>query len=441
MKILFVSLGCDKNIVDSERMLGILSEAGHTFTDDENEAEACIVNTCCFIHDAKQESIDALLYYGQLKQTARLQYLIAAGCLAQRYSKEIGEEIPEVDACIPTYDLKRVARILKSLEKDIRSDTEAEKPDDADERAVVRKRSDINHFSYLKIAEGCDKHCTYCVIPSIKGRYVSEPIEKLIAEAEYLASTGVNEIILVAQETTLYGTDLYGRRAIRELIHKLGQIDEIDWIRIMYCYPEEMDDGFIEMFIDEPKLCRYIDMPIQHISDGILKKMGRRTDGAQIRSIIERLRSAVPEISIRTSLITGFPGETEEEHQELLKFIQDAKLDRVGVFTYSREEGTPASKMKGQITKAVRERRKKELMLAQQKVVFEKNRAMQGRTVKTIIDGKLAARDVYIGRTYMDAPDIDSCVFVNSKRDILSGSIVNVMIEGSDNYDLIGTEV
>ena len=478
MKVFFVSLGCDKNLVDTEKMLGILSTAGFEMTDDEDEAEAVVVNTCCFIHDAKQESIETLLEYAQLKTNGKIRLLIAAGCLAQRYKDEIIKEIPEVDAVIGTFACGEIAEVLNKLinkeyklpvyendkqetrKANVKSDTADIASDTVSDVNVpvytsdhgykqtgrTRVRSSISHYSYLKIAEGCDKHCTYCVIPSIRGSYRSFDMDDLVAEAEKLAREGVNELILVAQETTLYGTDIYNRKAIGELIDKLAAIDGIEWIRLMYCYPEEIGDGLIDSFKHQKKLCRYIDMPIQHICDRILKSMGRRTSGAQIEDMIGKLRKEIPDIVIRTSLITGFPGETDEEHQELLDFIKRVKLDRVGVFTYSKEENTPAARMKGQIPRAVKNRRRKELMLAQQEVVFEKNRSLIGKKFTVIVDGRIdePAEDdsyVYVARSYMDAPDIDGSVFVHSNRDIVSGTLTKVVIEGFNGYDLIGSEV
>ncbi len=440
MKICFISLGCDKNLVDTEKMLGLLGYSGYELTDNENEADAVVVNTCCFIHDAKKESIETLLEFASMKKNGSLRYLIAAGCLAQRYKEEIIKEIPEVDAVLGTFACEQIVSVIRSLEMKtgdrILTGTSYGKYYD-----MPRIRSSISHFSYLKIAEGCDKHCTYCIIPYIRGDYRSVPMEDLEKEAVMLAESGVDELILVAQETTLYGTDIYGRRMIGELISKLCAIEGIRRIRLMYCYPEEIGDELIVTFAKESKLCRYIDMPIQHISDSILHRMGRRTDGNQIRNMIDRLRSEVPGIVIRTSLITGFPGETEEDHRELLEFVREYRLDHVGVFTYSREEDTPAAKMKNQIKESLKKKRRKELMLAQQQVVFNKNRMLKGRILEVMIDGYLCDEDVYIGRTYMDAPDIDGSVFVETRRELMSGDLINVKIIDYNGYDLIGTEV
>lgn len=442
MKLLFVSLGCDKNLVDSEKMLGFLREAGHTVTDEEQEAEAVIINTCCFIHDAQQESVDTILSLAELKSTASLRYLIVIGCLAERFRDDILNEIPEVDAVLGTTAYDELTVVLKELDEgSFERRTVLKDPAHVPVLTGRRMRSDINHYSYLKIAEGCDKHCTYCVIPSIKGKYRSEDFDMLVAEAEQLAAEGVNELMVIAQETTLYGTDLYGKRRLPELLHRLCAIEGIEWIRLMYCYPEEITDDLIEVFTSEPKLCHYIDMPIQHASDAILKRMGRRTDHDEICGIIEKLRKSVPDIAIRTSLITGFPGETEADHKILKSFIENMKLDRVGVFTYSREEDTPAYKMKDQVPVRIKNARRKELMLAQQKVAFTKNRALVGKDMTVIIDGRIPEDNIYVGRTYMDAPGIDGCVFVRSDRDILSGSVIKAHIDDFKDYDLIGTEI
>ncbi len=442
MKILFVSLGCDKNLVDSEKMLGFLREGGHELTDDETDADTAIVNTCCFIHDAKQESIETILGLSDLKKSASLKYLIVIGCLAERYRDEIIKEIPEVDAVLGTTAYDELIKVITDLETGSLTGKAIVK--DSNHVPVIpggRLRSDINHYSYLKIAEGCNKRCTYCVIPDIKGNFRSEDFENLIEEAKKLAAEGVNELLVIAQETTLYGVDLYGRKRLPELLKAVCAIEGIDMVRLLYCYPEEITDELIDVFVTEPKLCNYIDMPIQHSSDSVLKRMGRRTNGSEIRAIINKLREKVPDIAIRTSLITGFPGETEEDHENLKKFISEYKLDRVGVFTYSREENTPAYKMKDQILKRVKDKRRKELMLIQQKVVFEKNEALIGKELEVIIDGHIPEEGIYVGRSYMDAPGIDGCVFVESDRDIVSGSIIKAAITDFKDYDLIGMEI
>ncbi len=441
MKILFVSLGCDKNLVDSEKMIGALKSAGHEITDIEEEAEAVYVNTCCFIHDAKQESIETILSLAELKMTASLKYLIVGGCLAERYRDEIIKEIPEVDVVLGSTAYDELINVIEELKgKDFKRRTILKDTSHNPKLSGERIRSDISHYSYLKIAEGCDKRCTYCVIPDIKGHYRSEEFDSLINEAESLAADGVNELIVIAQETTLYGKDLYGRKRLPELLKRLCAIEGLDMVRLMYCYPEEITDELIDVIASEPKICHYIDMPIQHASDAILKRMGRRTNGAQIRAIIEKLRAAVPDIAIRTSLITGFPGETEEDHEILAGFLKDMKLDRVGVFTYSKEENTPAYKMTGQIPKRIKEKRRKELMLIQQEIVFEKNKKTVGKVIDVIVDGKIPEDGVYVGRTYMDAPGIDAVVFVKCDRDIISGTVLKTRITGFKDYDLIGEE-
>lgn len=444
MKVLFVSLGCEKNLADSEKMLGALKTRGHVLTDNEEEAEAAVVNTCCFIHDAKQESIETILSLAQLKETASLKYLIVTGCLAQRYKDEIIASIPETDSVLGTTAYDELLDVLDKLEAGRLKEQERVITKDISIDPVLpgsRVHSDITHYSYLKIAEGCDKRCTYCIIPDLKGHYRSMDFDALIAEAEALAADGVTELMVVAQETTLYGVDLYGKKRLPELLKRLCAIEGLKLIRLLYCYPEEITDELIETIASEPKICHYIDMPIQHASDPVLKRMGRRTNGAQIRKTIRKLRKAMPDIAIRTSLITGFPGETDEDHACLMSFLEECRLDRVGVFTYSREENTPAYRMKDRVLKSVANRRRRELMGLQQKIVFEKNAALVGHEFDVIIDGRIPEDGVYVGRTYMDAPGIDSVVFVRSGRDIISGSVVRVLIEDFKNYDLIGTEV
>lgn len=440
MKILFCVLGCDKNLVDSEKMLAFLKKHGHELTEDEAEAEAAVVNTCCFIHDAQTESIETILRLGELKNTASLKYLVVIGCLAERFRDEILDSIPEVDAVIGTNAYDELANVIADLEnRTFERRTVTAEPSHVPVLDSGRLLSGITHYAYLKIAEGCNKRCTYCVIPDIKGRYRSEDFDSLVSEARFLAEQGTRELIVIAQETTVYGVDLYGKKRLPELLEKLSEIEGIEWIRLMYCYPEEVTDELIEAIGKLPKVCHYIDMPIQHCSDSILKRMGRRTDKAQILDIISRLRKAVPDIVIRTSLITGFPGETEEDHRELLNFINTCRLDRVGVFRYSREKGTPAYKMKEQVPERIKKSRQKELMLAQQKVVFDKNKALAGKTLNVIVDGRIPGEDVYIGRSYMDAPDVDGCVFVEAGGDIVSGTVMKVRIDDFKDYDLIGT--
>ena len=443
MKILFVSLGCDKNLVDSEEMLGALRERGFDFTDDENEADAAIVNTCCFIMDAQKESIEQILALAERRVEGSLKALIVTGCLAQRYKQEVLKEIPEVDAVIGTTEESRIPQVLEEIlsaempagtggklligNEDERTGTDAE-------RVVTTG----GYYSYLKIAEGCDKCCTYCVIPSIRGHYRSVPMEELLRQARSLADKGIKELILVAQETTLYGTDLYGRKALPELLRKLSEIDGIRWIRLMYCYPEEMTREIAETMRDLPKVLHYVDMPIQHASDSILKKMGRRTNRQELTEKIAMLREVMPDICIRTTLITGFPGEKEEDHRELMDFVEEMKFDRLGVFAYSKEEGTPAAKMSPQVPARIKKKRLKELMLLQQEIAFDAAQEMDGRILDVIIEGKIVGEDVYIGRTYKDAPGVDGVMFIETMRELLSGDLVKAKVTGSREYDLIG---
>ena len=443
MKILFVSLGCDKNLVDSEEMLGALRERGFDFTDDENEADAAIVNTCCFIMDAQKESIEQILALAERRVEGSLKALIVTGCLAQRYKQEVLKEIPEVDAVIGTTEESRIPQVLEEIlsaempagtggklligNEDERTGTDAE-------RVVTTG----GYYSYLKIAEGCDKCCTYCVIPSIRGHYRSVPMEELLRQARSLADKGIKELILVAQETTLYGTDLYGRKALPELLRKLSEIDGIRWIRLMYCYPEEMTREIAETMRDLPKVLHYVDMPIQHASDSILKKMGRRTNRQELTEKIAMLREVMPDICIRTTLITGFPGEKEEDHRELMDFVEEMKFDRLGVFAYSKEEGTPAAKMSPQVPARIKKKRLKELMLLQQEIAFDAAQEMDGRILDVMIEGKIVGEDVYIGRTYKDAPGVDGVMFIETMRELLSGDLVKAKVTGSREYDLIG---
>lgn len=434
MKVYFISLGCDKNLVDSEVMLGLLSDNGHTITDDETEAEAIVINTCCFIHDAKEESIQSIIEMSQLKQTGNLKRLIITGCLAERYAEEIREQLPEVDAVIGTNSLSDLPEALVAEEFYV-----SQKPlSDLPEINTKRMLSPDSYVSYLKIAEGCDKHCTYCIIPKIRGPYRSVPMERLLSEAEYLAQEGVRELILVAQETTIYGVDLYQRKALPELLHKLCAIEGIEWIRILYCYPEEITDELIAVMKEEPKICHYLDMPIQHASDDILKRMGRRTSRKDLVGIIRKLRKEIPGIALRTTLITGFPGETEEDMSVLKDFVSKMKFDRLGVFPYSKEEDTPAAKMKEQVPKRTRVKRRNEIMRLQHDICVRNGEKCVGKKFDVIVDGFLPEENVYVGRTYMDAPGIDGNVYFEANRTMISGEIVKVRITASHEYDLIG---
>ena len=443
MKILFVSLGCDKNLVDSEEMLGALRERGYQFTDDENEADAAIVNTCCFIMDAQKESIEQILALAERRTEGALKALIVTGCMAQRYKDEVLREIPEVDAVIGTTSEGRIAEILDEiLQKGgpagsggyLLVDSEDKRTGTTAERVVTTG----GYYSYLKIAEGCDKRCTYCVIPSIRGRYRSVPMEQLLDQARLLASKGIRELILVAQETTLYGTDLYGHKALPELLRKLADIPGIEWIRLMYCYPEEITEEIAEAMRDIPQVLHYIDMPIQHASDEILKRMGRRTDRQELTEKIAMLRKMMPDICLRTTLITGFPGEKEEDHRALLDFVREMRFDRLGVFTYSKEDGTPAARMSPQIPARVKKKRQKELMLLQQQIAFEAAQKMEGCVLDALVEGQLVGEHVYLARTYKDAPGIDGALFIETQRELMTGDLVKVKVTGSREYDLIG---
>lgn len=441
-KIMFISLGCDKNLVDSEKMSAELIEAGFSVTDESREAEVCVINTCCFIHDAKQESIDTIIETGELKKKGKLKYLIITGCLATRYAEDIKEALPEVDAILSSSASDELINTVNSLYKGNLKDKSISKPIDREpEHKALRLHNTLKNYAYLKIADGCSKHCTYCVIPSIKGAYRSFPMEDIIKEAEDAIKKGKNELILVGQETTIYGTDLYGKKTLPKLLSELNKIEGLDMIRLMYCYPEEIDNELIQSIKTLDKVAKYVDMPIQHISDDVLKRMGRKTSGNDIRKIIRKLRREIPGIVIRTSLIAGFPGETEEDHKQLVDFLKEFKLERVGVFTYSKEEGTPAAKMKPQILKKVKEAWRKELMLTQQGIVFEANAALTGKRFKAIVEGRLEEENVYVGRTYRDAPDIDGYCFIKSERDLVLGDIIKVKIEKASGYDLIASEV
>lgn len=437
MKILFISLGCDKNLADSEEMLGLLTGNGHEIVDSEEEADAIVINTCCFIHDAKEESVNTILEMAEYKKTGTCKILIVTGCMAQRYKEEITKEIPEVDAVLGTTSYEDIVKALNEAEaghvfqefKDINA-----LPEDSGRRVITTG----GHFGYLKIAEGCDKHCTYCIIPSLRGKFRSVPEERLLKQAEYMASQGVRELILVAQETTVYGTDLYGKKTLHILLKKLCQIKGIRWIRVLYCYPEEIYDELIQVMKEEKKICHYLDLPIQHASDRILKRMGRRTSKAQLVGIITKLRREIPDIVLRTSLITGFPGETEEDHQELMEFVDEMEFDRLGVFTYSPEEGTPAETMEGQVPEELKEERRDEIMELQQEISLEKGNDRIGQELLVMIEGKVSGESAYIGRTYGDAPKVDGYMFVQTGELLVTGDFAKVKVTGAMEYDLIG---
>lgn len=443
MNILMVSLGCDKNLCDSEAMLGLLAKHNYNITNDEQEADAIIVNTCSFIKDAMEESVNTVLEMAKLKQQ-NLKYLIVTGCMAQRFKDEIFDEIPEIDACLGTSSFDKILDVIEELKArdGIEDAEEISVYDDIDRLATITESNKVitsgTFMGYLKIAEGCDKFCTYCVIPHIRGHYRSVPMEQLLKEAEYMASQGIEELVLVAQETTCYGKDLYGEKRLHVLVRELAKIDGIKWIRLMYCYPEEIYDELIDCFKEEPKLLHYIDMPMQHSEDAILKRMGRRTDRASIEAVIGKLREVAPDIAIRTSLIAGFPGETQEEHEALMAFLDEQELDRVGVFTYSREDGTPAATFENQIDEETAEQWRNEIMELQQEISLDKNETFVGKIMQVIIEGYSSDDDVYVGRTYRDAPGVDGLVFVNCDYELMSGQIVDVRINEVGPYDMIG---
>ena len=452
--VLFVSLGCDKNLGDSEKMLGLLNEAGYRVAQEESEADAIVVNTCCFIHDAKEESVETILEMAEWKKKGRLKALIVTGCMAQRYQDEIQQEIPEVDAVIGTTGYTEIVPILDEILAEAEASQKEAAVEEPKEKSFVNCCPSIDllpasladkrvvttggYTAYLKIAEGCNKRCTYCIIPYIRGHYRSFPMEDLLEEARKLAEGGVKELILIAQETTVYGMDCYGRKALPELLTKLCEIEGIEWIRILYCYPEEITDELIAVMKKEKKICHYLDIPIQHSEDTILKRMGRRTNRAELVSLVEKLRKEIPDIVLRTTLITGFPGETEEEFKNMVDFVDSMEFDRLGVFPYSAEEGTKAAEMDGQITEEVKESRRDEIMALQQEISADKAASRIDDEMSVLIEGYLYEDDIYIGRTYMDAPKVDGNVFVRAEEELISGDIVPVRITGANEYDLMG---
>lgn len=437
MKIMFVSLGCDKNLVDTEMMLGMLQQKGFTFTDEETEADIVVVNTCCFIGDAKEESINTLLEMAELRKNGSIRALLATGCLAQRYREEIQKEIPEVDAILGTMAIEEIAEAVEQVLQGERHNHFREL-NSAPASYRDRVLTTGGHFAYLKIAEGCNKRCTYCIIPKVRGDYRSIPMEELTAQAEALAEKGVRELILVAQETTLYGVDLYGKKSLPELLHRLAAISGIYWIRILYCYPEEITEELIETIAAEPKVCHYLDIPIQHASDEVLRRMGRRTNQEELRQWIGRLRERIPDICLRTTLISGFPGETQEDFEELYRFVNEMEFDRLGVFPYSQEEDTKAAEMPDQVPEEVKCFRRDELMELQQAIAFEKAEQMIGRVLDVMVEGKVADEDVYVTRTYRDAPNVDGYLFLNTSANLMTGDFVKVLVTDSNEYDLIG---
>ena len=418
-------------------MLGMLASRGYEMTNDEQEADIIVINTCCFIHDAKEESIQNILEMAEYKKNGSAKALIVTGCMAERYRQEILDEIPEVDEVLGTtaYDriLDAVDAALAGQHEVMTADLDA-LPLPETKRLVTTG----GHFAYLKIAEGCDKHCTYCIIPKIRGNFRSVPMERLLKEAQDLAEQGVKELILVAQETTLYGKDLYGEKSLPKLLRELCKISGIRWIRILYCYPEEITDELIQVMKEEPKICHYLDLPIQHANDTILKRMGRRTSKQELIGIVQKLRKEIPDICLRTTLITGFPGETQEQHEEVMEFIDALEFDRLGAFTYSPEEDTPAATFEDQIDEEVKEDRQADIMELQQEIAFDKAEDMIGREVLVMIEGKVADENAYVGRTYRDAPNVDGLIFINTDVELISGDFAKVKVTGALDYDLIG---
>lgn len=437
MKILFISLGCDKNLVDSEEMLGLLNREHFEFTDDESEADVIVINTCCFVNDAKEESVNTILQMAEYRKSGSCKALIVTGCLAQRYKTEISDEIPEVDAILGTSSYDKIVDAVKSTicgEK-------YEKFNPLDELIVEESERVVTtggHYAYIKIAEGCNKCCTYCIIPRIRGRYRSVPEEDILKTAEKLVENGAKELILVAQETTLYGVDLYGRKMLPDLLKKICKIPGLIWVRILYCYPEEITDELIEVMKNEPKVCHYIDMPIQHASDKILKAMGRRTNRVELTERILKIRKEIPDIVLRTTLISGFPGETEEDHEEMLDFVEEMEFERLGVFAYSPEEDTAAAEMPDQIDEDIKIKRRNEIMELQQEIAFENAENMIGRELLVMIEGKVIDENAYVGRTYMDCPNVDGNIFITTDEELITGDFVKVKVTGAAEYDLIG---
>ena len=445
MNILFVSLGCDKNLVDSEKMLGLLQAKGYNFTDDESAADIIVVNTCCFIGDAKEESINTILNMAKLKESGRCKRLFVTGCLAERYKEEVLKEMPEVDGILGIASYQDIAKLIENSFGEAETDENKHNLNEIFYSNDTSPRLDTKrvvttggHYAFLKIAEGCDKHCTYCIIPKIRGKYRSILMEDLIAEASQLAESGVKELILVAQETTLYGTDLYGEKKLPELLRKLCAISGIQWIRIQYCYPEEITDELIETIKTEKKICHYLDIPIQHASDDILKRMGRKTNRKQLKDMITKLRKEIPDIALRTTLISGFPGETSADHEILMEFVDEMEFDRLGVFAYSAEEDTPAAVMENQISEKVKADRRGEIMELQQEISLENSEKMVGRLLEVMIEGKVADENVYVGRTYKDAPNVDGLIFVNADAELMSGDFARVKVTRALEYDLMG---
>lgn len=441
MRISFISLGCDKNLVDSEKMLTLVREAGHEIVTEGEEADVIVINTCCFIHDAKEESIEAILEVAELKKEGSIKGIIVTGCLAERYKEEIQEEIEEVDSILGTASYREIVKAVTAIESQEKYNQFTDLKLPLEREKIDRISTSGNHLAYLKIAEGCNKGCSYCIIPKVRGPFRSFTMEQLLEEATYLASQGAKELILVAQETTLYGVDIYGEKKLPELLKRLCKIEGIEWIRLLYAYPEEITEELIQVMKEEEKVCSYIDMPIQHASDAVLKRMGRRTNQKELREKIALLRREIPDITIRTTLISGFPGETRKDQEIQLDFVNEMEFDRLGVFPYSREEGTRADKMEDQVDEETKISRRDEIMELQQEISYEKNEELVGKTIKVLAEGYLYEEDIYVGRSEKDAPKVDGCVFFRSEEEVVSGDFVFVKITEVNEYDLIGDVV
>lgn len=438
MKISFISLGCDKNLVDSEKMLTLVREAGHEIVAEGEEADIIVINTCCFIHDAKEESIEAILEVAELKKEGSIKGIIVTGCLAERYKEEIQEEIEEVDSVLGTASYGEIVKAVSAIERQEKYNKFTDLREPLERERIERISTSGNHLAYLKIAEGCNKGCSYCIIPKVRGPFRSFTMEQLLEEATYLASQGARELILVAQETTLYGVDIYGEKKLPQLLRELCKVEGIEWIRLLYAYPEEITEELIQVMKEEEKICSYIDMPIQHSSDAVLRRMGRRTNQKELKEKIALLRREIPDITIRTTLISGFPGETREDQEIQLDFVNEMEFDRLGVFTYSREEGTRADKMEDQVDEDIKRSRRDEIMELQQEISYEKNEALVGKIIKVLVEGYLYEEDIYVGRSEKDAPKVDGCVFFTSEEEVISGDFVFVKITEANEYDLIG---
>ena len=439
LKIALESLGCSKNLMDAEIMTGILKEKGYEFVEEFDEADIIIVNTCGFIRDAKQESIDTIVELSQLKEVGKLKYLIVTGCLAQRYADELLEEIPEIDAIVGTGNFMNISEIIDRLESE-KNVTEIGNIEFAFDETLPRYVSTPEHMAYLKIGEVCSNHCTYCIIPKLRGKYRSRKIEDIVEEAKTLAAEGAKELVVIAQDTTRYGEDLYGEAKLAELLEELAGIEGIKWIRIMYSYPESITEKLIDVIAAHDNICSYFDMPIQHASNRVLKRMNRRTSKEDIRSKVEMIRSKIPDAVIRTTVIVGFPGETEEDLEELIEFMKEIKFDRLGAFAYSREEDTPADRMDGHMDEEIKEERRDRVMMVQQAISEEINQKREDKVFEVLIEEE-AEDGVYVGRTQGDAEEIDSVVYVNSDEELEIGSFVNVYITEAMEYDLIGDVV